>query len=141
MERVVNVGTVFIEVVMVLVIDSTNIELENSSTTNDQVASSDGGFFTSVTVMLDVASCPTPIAATLFKGITTPPLTLHTYYVPLTKHLVPLCTRTELGKAILTQRLMGSSLLFWILNQYEVMAMVVVSAGVTTTFTMDDPIS
>ena len=35
MERVVNVGTVFIEVVMVLVIDSTNIELENSSTTND----------------------------------------------------------------------------------------------------------
>ena len=56
MESVVNVGTVLMEVVMVFVIDYTDIELENNSTLNDWVAYNDGGFFTSVTVMLDVES-------------------------------------------------------------------------------------
>lgn len=35
MESVVNVGTVLMEVVMVFVIDYTDIELENNSTLND----------------------------------------------------------------------------------------------------------
>ena len=116
MESVVNVGTVLMEVVMVFVIDYTDIELENNSTLNDWVAYNDGGFFTSVTVMLDVESWPTPMVATLFRGITTPPLTLHPYYVPLTKHLALFWTRTEEGKVILTYRLVGSWLLFCILN-------------------------